>query len=315
MLEMAQWIKGFVPEIPVQLVKAEEPLWGPAPARRRRFLETTALALPALASTGWTRVAADGSVDASVAADLVIVGGSVGGCAAALAACRAGLRVILTEETDWVGGQLTSQAVPPDEHPWIESFGCTRSYRAVPRAASATTTATTIPLTAAARSNVLFNPGNGGVSRLCHEPRVALAVLEQMLAPYVSAGRLRVLLEHEPVAADVDGDRVRAVTVRDRATGRRDASWPRRIFIDATELGDLLPLTRDRVRHRLPNRDATPASRTRRRRPIRWTSRRSRGASPWTTCAGEDHTIDRPAEYAFWRDYVPEMTPAWPGVS
>jgi putative NIF3 family GTP cyclohydrolase 1 type 2 len=30
MLEMAQWIKGFVPEIPVQLVKAEEPLWGPS---------------------------------------------------------------------------------------------------------------------------------------------------------------------------------------------------------------------------------------------------------------------------------------------
>jgi putative NIF3 family GTP cyclohydrolase 1 type 2 len=33
MLEMAQWIKGFVPEIPVQLVKAEEPMWGPAPGR------------------------------------------------------------------------------------------------------------------------------------------------------------------------------------------------------------------------------------------------------------------------------------------
>ena len=29
MLEMAQWIKGFVPEIPVELVKAGEPLWGP----------------------------------------------------------------------------------------------------------------------------------------------------------------------------------------------------------------------------------------------------------------------------------------------
>ena len=28
---------------------------------------------------------------------------------------------------------------------------------------------------------------------------------------------------------------------------------------------------------------------------------------------GEDHTIDRPAEYAFWRDYVPKLTPAWPG--
>jgi putative NIF3 family GTP cyclohydrolase 1 type 2 len=30
MLEMAHWIKGFVPEVPVQLVKAGEPMWGPA---------------------------------------------------------------------------------------------------------------------------------------------------------------------------------------------------------------------------------------------------------------------------------------------
>jgi hypothetical protein len=29
--------------------------------------------------------------------------------------------------------------------------------------------------------------------------------------------------------------------------------------------------------------------------------------------AGEDHTIDRPAEYAFWRDYAPKLTPPWPG--
>lgn len=29
---------------------------------------------------------------------------------------------------------------------------------------------------------MLLNPGQGNVSRLCHEPRVALAVLEEMLA-------------------------------------------------------------------------------------------------------------------------------------
>lgn len=29
--------------------------------------------------------------------------------------------------------------------------------------------------------------------------------------------------------------------------------------------------------------------------------------------ASEDHTLDRPEEYKFWRDYVPVMTPAWPG--
>jgi hypothetical protein len=162
--------------------------------RRRHFLETTALALPALASTGWTQVQRSDPFTER-AADLVIVGGGVGGCAAALAACRAGLRVILTEETDWIGGQLTSQAVPPDEHPWIESFGCTRAYRQF-RDGVRDYYRDHFPLTGRARRNVLLNPGNGGVSRLCHEPRVALAVLEQMLAPHVSAGRLRILLEH-----------------------------------------------------------------------------------------------------------------------
>lgn len=62
--------------------------------------------------------------------DLVIVGGGLGGCAAALSACAKGLRVLLTEETDWIGGQVTSQGVPPDEHPWIEEFGATRRYQA-----------------------------------------------------------------------------------------------------------------------------------------------------------------------------------------
>ncbi len=58
-----------------------------------------------------------------LAADVVIIGGSLGGCAAALAALRNGLRVVMTEETDWIGGQLTSQAVPPDEHSRIETRG------------------------------------------------------------------------------------------------------------------------------------------------------------------------------------------------
>lgn len=63
--------------------------------------------------------------------DVAIIGGGLGACAAALAVARLGRRVILTEETHWVGGQLTNQAVPPDEHPWIEEFGATASYRAL----------------------------------------------------------------------------------------------------------------------------------------------------------------------------------------
>ena len=43
--------------------------------------------------------------------DVLIVGGGTGGVAAALAAARRGRRVHLVEETDWIGGQLTSQGV------------------------------------------------------------------------------------------------------------------------------------------------------------------------------------------------------------
>src|SRR5262245_55800317 len=62
-------------------------------------------------------------------ADIAIVGGSLGGVAAALAALRSGATVILIEESEWIGGQLTSQAVPPDEHQWVETHGVTQSYR------------------------------------------------------------------------------------------------------------------------------------------------------------------------------------------
>jgi NADPH-dependent 2,4-dienoyl-CoA reductase/sulfur reductase-like enzyme len=100
----------------------------------------------------------------SVSADVVIVGGGVGGCAAALAAARASCRVVMTEETDWIGGQLTAQAVPPDEHPWIESFGCTRLYRRFRNGVRAYYRRH-YPLTAEARA-VALNPGNGSVSKL-----------------------------------------------------------------------------------------------------------------------------------------------------
>src|SRR5207245_7269837 len=129
------------------------------------------------------------------------------------------MRVILSEETDWVGGQLTSQSVPPDEHAWIESFGATRSYSEY-RDRVRDFHRRNYPLTETPRRRHDLNPGNGRVSRLTHEPRVSLAVLEEMLAPFVSEGRVTVLTRHKPVAVDVARDFVRAITTRDLDTGR-----------------------------------------------------------------------------------------------
>jgi hypothetical protein len=242
--------------------------------------------------------------------DVAVIGGGVGGCAAALAALRNGKSVILTEETDWVGGQLTSQAVPPDEHPWIESFGATQAYRAY-RHAVREYYRRHYPLTPEARARAHPNPGDGSVSRLTHEPRVSLAVLEALLAPYIGGGRLAVLLRYRPAGADVQGDLVRSISVKSLETGaERTITAP--YFIDATEQGDLLPLTRT---------EYVTGAESRRQTGELHAPENPQPANiqAFTVCfaidhiAGEDHTIDKPAEYDFWRDYVPELKPAWPG--
>src|SRR5262245_23546649 len=177
-----------------------------------------------------------------LAADVVIVGGGLGGCAAALAALRAGCTVILTEETAWVGGQLTQQAVPPDENRWIEKGGANRTYLQLREAIRDVYRRKTDPaLLPVFRTKAELNPGNGWVSRLCHEPRVALAVLERWLQPHVAAGKLRLLTHWKAESADAAGDTVRAVTGRDLRSGATHALRGR-YFLDATEQGDLLPL-------------------------------------------------------------------------
>lgn len=175
--------------------------------------------------------------------EILVVGGGLGGCAAALSALRMGRKVILTEETDWIGGQLTSQAVSaPDEHPWIESFGGTETYYRL-RNGIRCHYRKHYPLLSSVRQKIHLNPGNGDVSHLCHEPRVALAVLEQMLAPYFSAGQLLVYTRHKPIKAETDGDIVRTVTFQNMLDGgEKEIHSP--FIIDATELGDLLPLTK-----------------------------------------------------------------------
>ena len=209
--------------------------------------------------------------------DVAIVGGGLGACAAALAAARLGRRVILTEETHWVGGQLTNQVVPPDEHPWIEQFGATASYRTLRRGIRDYYCAH-LPLTPEARASGMLNPGNGWVSRLCHDPRVAVAVLHQMMAPHQLSGRLFVMQPHRPLAAWTQGDRVTGVVVRGLESGR-DSLIEAPFFIDATPMGSSWswPAWSTWWGRSLVPRRANPMPPSRR---IRKLSRRSRCASP-----------------------------------
>ena len=284
---------------------------------RRSFLKRVATALPltvGATSFGQTPSASPtgtpGKTPAKeLRADLVIIGGGLGGCAAALAAARKGLRVIMTEETDWIGGQLTAQAVPPDENQWIETHGGTRSYQEL-RTRIRDYYRRNFPLTETAKANSLLNPGNGGVSRLCHEPRVALAVLNEMFAPFVASSRLLILLRHVPTSAETSGDKVKAVAVRSLESGN-ELHLIAAFFSDATETGELLPLTKaEYVTGAEPQRETSE--------PHAKPEAQPQNMQAFTCCfameylAGEDHTIEKPREWEFWRDYVPSLTPPWP---
>jgi FAD dependent oxidoreductase len=239
--------------------------------------------------------------------DVAIIGGGLGACSAALAAARMGRRVILTEETHWIGGQLTNQAVPPDEHPWIEEFGATATYQALRRRIR-DYYRQHLPLTSVSRAQPALNPGNGWVSRLCHDPRVAVAVLHEMMAPHQLSGRLFVMHPQRPIAAWTHHDRVTGVVVRGLDSGR-DCLIEAPYFIDATADGDLLALAR--VEHVLG-----AESRLDTNEPHAPEKADPRGQQATTVCfamehlPGEDHTIDKPRQYDLWRDYRP---PGWPG--
>jgi hypothetical protein len=239
-------------------------------------------------------------------APVLVIGGGLGAVAAALAAADSGVDVVLAAETDWLGGQLTSQAVPPDEHPWIERFGCTARYRRLRDGIRAYYRAH-YPLTTAARSRRWLNPGASRVSTLSHEPRVARAVIEAMLAPHRSSRRLKVLLRHVAVGTFVDADRIEAVTLRDEESGDDLVVWADWV-LDATETGELLPLCGAEYVTGFESRDRTGE-------PHAPHGAQPLNMQPVTACfaldhlEGEDHTIDRPAGYTAWKSH---RSPGWP---
>lgn len=260
----------------------------------------------------WYRANLGGNpLSAELHADIVIAGGGLGGFAAAMAALRNGLSVVMTEETDWIGGQITQQGVPSDEHQWIETHGATQMYRDY-RNAVRDYYRRFYPMTEEAKTNPLLNPGNAtGARRLSHEPKVSLAIMYQMLAPYLSNRQLTLLIPYKIIEADNAGDQVKAlnaINLNSKSEMILNASY----FVDATELGDLLPLT---------NTEYVTGSES-----IKETGElhAPEKADPdndqaFTLCFAidhvkrEDHTIDRPEEYDFWRNFEPKMKKPWSG--
>ncbi len=232
---------------------------------------------------------------------ILVIGATTGGVAAALAACRMGVSAALCSEHPWIGGQLTAQAVPPDENRWIETVGASATYQQYRQAVRAWYRAHRC-LSPEAKSNPHFNPGGGWVSRLCHEPAIGDTVLREMLQPYVSTGQLSLYEEVTPTGADVDREQVRAVTLFDRTGNAFTITAD--FVLDATDTGVLLPLCG--VEHRIGAESQSEFD-----EPHAPTTAHPDATQSITWCLAAgydpngDYTIGKPPQYDVWTSLRP----------
>ncbi len=168
--------------------------------------------------------------------DVLIVGGSLGGVAAALSAANQGVQVCVLEATSWLGGQYTAQGVTkPDDNQYSDSTGSTESYRAFHHAVRAYYR-NNYTLSAKGAAQPEFNPG-GPYPGFTMEPLVGHTVLSQMLS---ALPNIHVFLNWSVSNVQMNGNAVAGITAA--AAGSAATQFTATYFLDATDLGYLLPL-------------------------------------------------------------------------
>jgi len=169
--------------------------------------------------------------------EILIAGAGMGGIGAAIRAAEMGRSVCLTEEATWIGGQMTAGGVSAlDENKFIEISAAPRRYAEMRRRIRDHYIRVYRPLNAVEN----FNPGGCYVSSLCFEPKVGVQVLEQMLAPYRN---IRLLRRTRVLDLDRERDSITAALLWQMDTKTASITRPKYV-LDATEMGDLLPLAK-----------------------------------------------------------------------
>jgi len=174
--------------------------------------------------------------------DVIIAGAGTGGWAAAVQAARMGVRVLLLEETDWIGGQMSCAAVTTmdEDSVWmkfpVRERGIYREFHE-----SMITYYHTLDKDPLVAYYGYPEQHEGG-----YEPRAARAVLYGLIQEARERKAvLDVSLRSRVIAVEKTGDTVNGVTVE---MDKQRKAIACRVLIDATEYGDVIPLTGARYR-------------------------------------------------------------------
>lgn len=149
-------------------------------------------------------------------ADVLVVGGGTGGTAAAVQAARCGAKTVLVSEFTWLGGMLTSAGVSAPDGNELAAFqtGLWGEFL---------------------RSLQQRQPGglhNSWVSMFSFDPRVGAKIFASWVQELPN---LHWISERVPIEVLRSSDRILGVRFADFTVHAQ-------ITLDATELGDLLPL-------------------------------------------------------------------------
>lgn len=169
--------------------------------------------------------------------EVIVAGAGTGGCAAAVQAARMGRPVLLLEETDWIGGQMNAAAVTS-----MDEAGALVRERGIYREWCGLIASHYQPL----GIHHLTAYWNNSV---CVEPRVGRHLLHVLLGDARGQGVLDLALRSRVTKVLKNGETVTGVEVESiTEQGRTLRTIECRVLIDATEWGDVIPLTGARYR-------------------------------------------------------------------
>jgi len=204
----------------------------------RSVLAATVMAAFCCVLYAQTLAAGDG---VAVEADLLVVGGTESGCAAAVQAARMGVkRIVLVNDIEWLGGQFSAEAVGAiDEN---RAHGYNGSVP-IPRSGIFKDVIDAIEESNAALYGGVRRPGNTRVITTAR-PAVSEQVFRKLLAPFEKSGQISrysgysvdSVLTQGPRAK---GNRVMGAKFRHSA-GRATLTVNARMTIDASDWGDVI---------------------------------------------------------------------------
>ena len=177
----------------------------------------------------FTLLSAQAEASGGLDFDVAVIGAGTGGSMAAVQAARLGMNVALIEESDWVGGQMTGAAVST-----IDDVRRTRTgqyYEFILKAKEYYDLRNT-PVNVC-----LWGPDTFGF-----EPWVAQKTLLSMIK---ETGKIELFLNAKVLSAAHAGGKVTSAKISYEG---QTLTITAKVFIDATETGDFIPMTGARFR-------------------------------------------------------------------